>query len=321
MHAWVMNAVERALSGESLDDEALLSLLGLDPYSAECAHVRWGSETLARRASGNQGRIYAQIGVDMIPCPVDCAFCTLSRVNASPDVKDADPETLVVPTDTIVEYARVFKEAGAHVISLMATAALPFDRYLDIVSSVRAVVGDAASVLANYGDMSFAQAGRLAQAGADMAYHAHRLGEGELTRASSAQRLATMRNIKAVGMQLMCGVEPLYEDLENDAVLARMHEALSFEPYCAGVAGLHAVDGTKMQTAKPMNGPKLQLYAAVMRLMAGEKLPFGCGGRNVLWADAGTNPRGRDLCCDPEFLRRDVIRLKKDLTSRGWDVQ
>ncbi|MGN0037731.1 MAG: hypothetical protein ACI36Y_01145 [Coriobacteriales bacterium] len=321
MRTEVEVAVAGALAGAQLADEELLSLLVLDPLSAEAAHVRWGADQLARRASGGRGRVYAQIGVDMLPCPVGCAFCTLAWGNAPEELLERDPEELIVPTAQVVEYARVFDEAGAHLISLMATAALPFEHFLEMVDGVRSAVSSRQVILANCGDLSLSQARQLKDAGADMAYHAHRLGEGELTRVKPERRLQTMRNIKAAGLELMCGVEPLREGLEPALVLERMCEALSFKPYCAGVAGLHAVAGTAMEGARPMSGPRQQLYAAVMRLAAGEGLPYGCGGRNVLWADAGTNPRGRDLCSDPDFLRRDVHRLRKDLESRGWLVE
>lgn len=62
------------------------------------------------------------------------------------------------------------------------------------------------------------------------------------------------------------------------------------------------------------------MLVSVMRLLVGEDIPFGTGGANVLWADAGTNPRGRDLACGPDFLRRDVARLRKELSGNGWDA-
>ena len=320
MDASVEQVVARAVAGETPTDEELLPLFDLPTHSAEAAHVKWGAEQIARRASNNTGVVYSQIGVDMLPCPMDCGFCTLARRNASADVLAADVEELIVPIDQIVTYARAFDQANVHLISLMATAALPFERYLEIVSAVRDAVQDDQVILANYGDMTLEQAKRLKSAGADLAYHAHRLGEGEVTRIAPERRLQTLTNIRDAGLGVMCGCEPLREGVPHDLILSRMHEALSFDPYCCGVSGLHAVPGTAMADEVPLSRIRLQLYGAIMRLLAGDKLPFGCGGLNSPWADAGTNPRGRDLPTDPDYLRRDVRRLRKELRGREWTV-
>lgn len=320
MEHWVEDLCERALAGKTPANDELLRLFALETHSAEAAHVCWAAETIARRASGNRAQVYAQIGVDMLYCPMDCAFCTLARRNAPDCVLQSDPEELIVPTEEIVGYARVFDDAGVHLISLMATAALPFERYLDIVKAVRAVICDDQVIMVNAGDMSLEQAKRLKDAGAQMAYHAHRLGEGEITRIPAKTRLRTIANIREAGLGFMTAVEPVHAATTADHMLARMHEVAGQHPYCSGVGSLHAVPGTAMADAKPVSKARLKLLASIMRLLVGEDIPFGTGGGNVLWADAGTNPRGRDLSCDPDYLRRDVARLRKELQSMKWDV-
>lgn len=320
MQDWVEAAVGDALRGKSPADEVLLHLLELDEDSAQAAHVCWAAQRIARKASGNRAQIYAQIGVDMLPCPMDCGFCTLAHCNASDEVLARSKEQLIVPTRQIVDYARVFDNANVHLISLMATAALPFERYLAIVAAVRDAVHDDQVIMINAGDMSLEQLQRLKEAGAQMAYHAHRLGEGEITRIPSERRLQTIGNIKEAGLGLMTAVEPVHTVTSAAQILDRMHEVALQRPYCSGVGGLHAVPGTAMQDAKPVSRRRLRLLASVMRLLVGESIPFGTGGANVLWADAGTNPRGRDLACDPDFLRRDVARLRKELAGEGWEV-
>ena len=320
MDQQVIDTVQRALEGACLADEELLPLFALDTFSAEAAHVKWGADVLARRASKGRGQIYAQIGVDMLPCPCDCAFCTLAIGNAGQDIKDRDREELIVPTAQVAEYARIFDEAGVHLISLMATAALPFDRYLEMVKAVRLAVADDAVIMANAGDMTLEQALALKDAGVQVAYHAHRLGEGQITKLPSEKRLATLRNIKEAGLEVMTAVEPVRQGVPAEEILGRMREVHSFEPYCSGVGTLTAVPGTRMGGEQPLSRERTLFYASIMRLMVGESVPFGCGGRNVLWTDAGTNPRGRSLPTDPDYLRRDVRRCRKELIGREWEV-
>ena len=320
MQHWVEEAVQDALEGIAPSDETMLCLMALDEHSAEAAHVCWAAQAMTRKASGNRAQIYAQIGVDMLPCPMDCGFCTLARRNAADDVLYRNSDELIVPTEDIAAYARVFDDAGVHLISLMSTAALPFERYLKIVSAVRDAVRDDQVIMINAGDMSLEQAQKLKQAGAQMAYHANRLGEGEITRIPPSTRLRTIANIKEAQLGFMTAVEPVHVASSATQILEHMHEIIEQRPYCSGVGGLHAVAGTAMQDATPVSKVRLRLLASTMRLLAGETIPFGTGGANVLWADAGTNPRGRDLCGDHDFLRRDVARLRKALAGDGWEV-
>lgn len=320
MERFVEDAVDRALAGERLSDDALEPLFALDPLGAEAAHVIWTAEHLARRVSGNRGQVYAQIGVDMLPCPVDCAFCSLARCNASPLRLAEGRESQIVPLEQIVEYARAFDDAGVHLISLMATAAMPFERYLEVVEAVRTAVADDQVIMANAGDMSFEQMRRLKDAGVKFAYHANRLGEGEITGVAPGVRMKTIANIKEAGLGFMTAVEPACASTPAVQLLAKMREIESLHPYCSGVGCLHAVPGTAMADVEPLSKSSARLYAAIMRLLVGESVPFGTGGGSVLWVDAGTNPRGRDLSRDLAYLKRDVARQCSALKARGWDV-
>ena len=317
MDALVENIVERAIAGERIPGAELEPLFEVDTRSAEAAHVMWAAQTIARRASNNTGQIYAQIGIDALPCPVNCAFCSLAAHQSHDDAAAADA---VVPLDQVVHYAQVFDCAGAHLISLMATAALPFERVRATVAAVREAVSADMPLLVNAADLSLEQARELKAAGAQAAYHAHRLGEGELTGIPSEMRLATMHNIKAAGLKLMNAVEPVHEGISAGELIARMEETAAFEPYCSGVGTLTVVAGTPMERYTPITRLRTAYYASIFRLMVAEDIPFGVGGRNVVWADAGTNPRGRDLPTSDELLERDVRRLRKQLVADEWDV-
>lgn len=320
MDRFAEDVVDRALAGEKLADEELEPLFALDPLGAEAAHVIWAAEYLTRRASVNCGQVYVQIGVDMLPCPIDCAFCSLARRNASPSRLAADRESQIVPVERIVEYARVFDDAGAHLISLMATAALPFEHYLGVLEAVRSAVSDDQVLMANAGDMTFEQAERLKDVGVQLVYHANRLGEGEITGVEPTMRMKTIANIKETGLGFMTAVEPVCASTPVSLVLGKMREIAALRPYCSGVGCLHAVPHTAMADVAPLSRPAARLYAAIMRLLVGESVPFGAGGGNVLWVDAGTNPRGRDLSRDLDFLKRDVARQRSVLEGKGWDV-
>ncbi len=315
INANVENIVDRAIDGEKIPPDELLPLFEIDTLAPEVVLVRWAARTITARACDNTGQIYAQIGIDALPCPGNCDFCAFAAARATEASQDA-----IVPVEKVAEYARIFDDAGVHLISLMSTAALPFGRVRDTVRAVRETVRDDMPILVNTGDLSADQACELKAAGAQAAYHAHRIGEGEITRISPNTRRATIAHITEAGLKLMNAVEPVYEGVEPEVILDRMTEAASEHPYCSGVGTLTNVAGTPMEYVRGLSRARTAYYAGIFRLLVGTDIPFGTGGTNVMWVDAGTNPRGRDLPIDEQGLRRDVERVRKDLVGREWNV-
>lgn len=310
----VERIVDDAVAGRRATRDDLLFLMGFSAHSAEAAYVLWGARTIGRTASRNTAQIYAQIGLDATPCPENCAFCTLAARNAR------EKGCAEVPDEDVARYARTFDEAGVHLISLMATAAYGFDHLLRVVSKVRDAVSPDMPIMANMGDVSSDQAQQLKEAGVQAFYHAKRLGEGVITGISPRRRDETMDAVQQAGLALMSAVEPVSADTPAPALADRMLEVIARTPVCAGVGVLTAVPGTAMGNVKPISCLRGKYLAAIMRLAAGTSIPNGCGCGNVEWADAGTNPRGRDLSCNPDFLKRDVARLRKQLARSEWNV-
>ena len=195
------------------------------------------------RACEGRGYVYAQIGVDSTACPKNCRFCSFAAVNAP---QDYDPANVEVPVGRIVHYAKLFDSEGVYLVSLMATAALDFDRYLDIVRAVRASVSDRMVIAANTGDLTLEQAQALKDAGANAAYHALRLGEGEWTGIAPVERRCTLRRLKAAGLDVMTGVEPVWQGADplelsericdRRSAWARTGCATSRVPTCTGAS-------------------------------------------------------------------------------------
>lgn len=306
--------VDRAIAGTPPSKREAVALLTTDASSPEAAYIRWGAELIGREASHGTGQIYAQLGIDANSCPENCAFCALA---ASSSTQKGPAE---VPIDTIVACASTFDRAGVHLISLMSTAGFDFNRFLAIVQAVRESVSPDMPLMANIGDIDVSQARALATAGVQAAYHAHRLGEGTITSIDPARRKATFTALKTAGLKLMTAVEPVHAASDPQEIAERMFEAIALSPYCSGVGTLTTVPGTAMESCVPLSRKHGTLLSAVMRLIAGRGIPFGTGCGNVMWTDAGTNPRGRNLSADPDWLLRDVNRLRKELVGREWSV-
>jgi biotin synthase len=298
--------------GRTLGYDELLALLTISATGTDADLIRKTAQEMTRRSAGNRGQVFAQIGLDALPCPANCRYCSFAASNTALETRDE------LSLDQAVGYARVFDAAGVHLISLMVTASYDFDRYLRVVEAVRAVIRPNTALLANTADLTLRQAERLRGAGADAIYHALRLREGRITTIAPARRLQTIANARAVGLRLMTGVEPLFEELEPSEIADRMFDTLDMGAICTGTCPLVPVDGAQMAHCTPPSEQRRRLIGALYRLAVGTRIPFGMGG--VSWVDAGTNPRGRHLSTDATVLSGQVAEKRRELELDGWTL-
>lgn len=308
---WIEKRIDAALQGETLNYDEALRFMDFAPDSFEAAYTINAARIISRKISKNTGQVYAQIGLDKLPCPVNCDFCTLAINNN----KSSEDEQ-IVPIEQVIHFSQVFDKTDVHLISLMSTAAYPFELFCACVEEVRSNISDDMPIMANIGDITQEQANKLKHIGVQAFYHAHRLGEGTITSMPSKKRLESLNAAKSAGLQIMTAVEPVRATSTPEEIAQRMFEAIAFKPYCSGVGKLTAAKGTKMENTESISNARARQFACIMRLCAGESIPFGTGAGNVLWVDAGTNPRGRTLSNDFEILTHEVsnqiLLLKRD---------
>ena len=313
-----MRIADEAAAGKEPSRSDVVYLLRFDAYSAEAAYVCAKARELGMRACDGRGYVYAQIGVDSNPCPEDCLFCSFAARNANSGPREESARA-EMPIGRIVHYAKLFEDAGAKLVSLMATAGLDFDRYLDMVRAVRASVSDDTVVMANAGDLTSDQARALKEAGATAAYHALRLGEGEITGIKPVVRRRTIRNLRLAGIPLMTGVEPLWRGIDPLALSERICDVSEFGPFCIGACNLTPVEGIDLEGMRPALTGFVRYVAAITRLVCGEAAPIG-GIGGVAWVDAGADPRDRGYGETDAKLRREVARAKRRLALDGFSV-
>ena len=295
----------------------IVYLLGFDAYSPEAAYVCAKAREVGMRACGGRGYVYAQIGVDSTACPENCRFCSFAAVNTDADTYDA--AHVEVPVGRIVHYAKVFDDGGVDLISLMATAGLDFERYLDMVRAVRASISDETTIMANVGDLTLEQALALKDAGANAAYHALRLGEGEITDIRPADRKRTIRHLRAAGIPLMTGVEPVWDGVDALALSERIMDVCDFRPFCMGACNLTSVAGVDVGGRRPARVGMVRYVGALTRLACGDEVPVG-GIGGVVWVDAGCDPRNRGYGEDDATLRRKMTDARRRLRADGFDA-
>lgn len=311
----VMQIADDAVAGLVPSRSDVMYLLRFDAYSAEAAYVCARARELGMRACGGRGFVYAQIGVDSTACPENCRFCSFAALNTDPEAYD--PAQVEVPIGRIVHYAKLFADAGVDLISLMATAGLDFGRYLDMVRAVRASVPEGMAIMANTGDLTFEQAKALDDAGATAAYHALRLGEGEITDIRPIVRRRTMRYLRAAGIDLMTGVEPVWDGIDPLELSERICDIPEYEPFAVGACSYTAVEGADMGSRRPALTGFVRYVGALVRLACGDAVPVG-GIGGVAWVDAGCDPRNRGYGEDDATLRRKVASARSRLSLDGF---
>ena len=314
----VEQIADAAACGNSPTRGDIMYLLKFDAYSPEAAYVIAKAREIGMRACDGRGFVYAQIGVDETACPENCLFCSFAAINT--DTATYDPTQVEVPLGRIVHYAKVFDSAGVDLISLMATAGLDFDRYLDMVRAVRASVSANMDIMANTGDLSLEQAQALKDAGATTAYHALRLKEGVFTAIKPIDRRRTMRHLRAAGLPLMTGVEPVWDGVSAQELSERIMDIPDFSPFCIGACSLTEVEGIDAAGKKPAKTGFVRYVGALTRLACGEEVPVG-GIGGVAWVDAGCDPRNRGYGADDATLRSKISAAKRRLELDGFEVR
>lgn len=314
----VEQIADAAACGDLPTRSDIMYLLKFDAYSPEAAYVIAKAREIGMRACDGRGFVYAQIGVDETACPENCLFCSFAAVNT--EAATYDPSQVEVPIGRIVHYAKVFDAAGVDMISLMATAGLDFERYLDMVRAVRASISDKTGIMANTGDLTLEQAQALRDAGATAAYHALRLKEGVFTSIKPIDRRRTMRHLRAAGLPLMTGVEPVWDGVGAHELSERIIDIPDFNPFCIGACSLTEVEGIDVAGKRPAKTGFVRYVGALTRLACGESVPVG-GIGGVAWVDAGCDPRNRGYGADDATLRSKIAAAKRRLTLDGFEMR
>ena len=201
-------------------------------------------------------------------CSEDCAYCPQSARHQT----GLEPQALL-STQEIVAAARDAKADGATRFCMGAAWRCPTDRQVDAVAAaVRQVAALELQTCATLGMLTAAQAAALATAGLD--YYNHNLDTspefyGEvITTRTYDDRLATLANVRAAGVNLCCGgIVGMGESRDDRAGL--LHQLASMDPHPESVPInlLVQVPGTPLDDVEPIDGLELVRTVAAARLL------------------------------------------------------
>lgn len=315
--------IKKSRDGESLSQEELVHLLSRPPDSAESYLTMAEANRISKELTQGQAEIHAQFALNLAPCPCNCLFCSFAQVNGV-----FTEEIKLLPGEA-VSYARQFEQGGANAIYVMTTAKYDFGYFIEMSQEIRRNIKDETMLIANVGDQTIENAGKLRDAGYSGVYHALRLREGLDTTLSPEKRRESIRNFQEAGLVVGTCVEPVGPEHTNEELAEMIAFTASVNPAYSGAARRISVPGTKMASLGMINELRMAQIVAVTRLGMPRTVIGNCthepctlgalAGANLFWAELGANPR--DIEARTEEGRGDTVEACATLLyESGWEV-
>ena len=318
----IYDIVKKGLEGNGLSAEDVLALYEVEETSKEAAYIRWAGQELSMIAADGVAEIHAQIGLNSTVCPKNCKFCSFAACN---NVRKGKYE---LPKEDVLEYAKLYVEEGANLILMLTTASYSFDKLVDMVGSVREVIPADMPLLVNTDDMQLDQCRQLKAAGANGAYHAVRMREGEDTEIPVEKRFETFANLREAGLTLSTCVEPVGPEHTPEELTEATMRCISTNPL-SGVGKRIGVPGTFVYDRGMLTDVANANMVAIYRLATGRDLRLNCSantvmtaasGANLAWAEVGTNPRDTVERTEHGGRGNNIAQLRKMFAASGWQV-
>lgn len=275
--AFIAGCMEKVLAGGRITIDEAERLMATDDIMAlaECAN------TITRKFNGDVVDIEALINAKSGRCPEDCSFCAQSTfyetgINKYP----------LLPTEQIVENARMAKEGGATSFCLVCAYRSPpekdFEQICDTITEIKRQVGTQVNV--SLGFMTPDRARRLKELGVKRYNHNLEAAESYFPKICNthtfADRVNTARIVKEAGLELCCGgIIGMGETPRQRLELA--FSIASLDPDEVPMNILIGREGTPMEgmgTIEPMEAIKT---IAVWRFIMPKTILKIAGGREV----------------------------------------
>ena len=286
---------KRVFDGHSLNWEDVLDLLRIKPHSLDAGFIMGTANTLTRSASRGRAEVHAQIGLNLSPCPKNCAFCSFAASNG------VFKEKAELKVEEAVRWALKAEADGANAIFLMSTGDYPLGKFLEISKETRRSLKPETVMIANIGDCEYEEGKQLKAAGFTGIYHALRMGEGRDTAIDPKNRLQTMRAAHEAGLQVGTCVEPIGPEHSIEEIAEKIIIGREIKPCYSGAMRRINFPGSKLERFGMISEYRLAFLVAVIRLAMGPAVIGNCthepnmlgatSGANLFWAEAGSNPR------------------------------
>jgi len=308
----LLEILEKGRNGEGITKEECIYLLDFDEHSFESSLIRSTANDLTRERMDNAGVILGQIGVDISPCKGGCKFCTFGEGHTS-------FEKFRISNEELDQKIREFTEDGdLYGLYLMTMHDFEPDVILNAVEHAKKIAPPQTQIWVNVGDADYNTFVELKKAGVRGAYHVSRLREGIDTNLDPKNRVKTMKNLLAAGLELYTCCEPIGPEHTNEELVENFFIGIDLGCTQHAVMRRIAVKGTPLYEHGQITELRLAHICAVLTLALGKAKEFKfmsihepnqlglSSGANLITAESGANPRDRE---------RDTKG------SRGWSIE
>jgi biotin synthase len=319
----VRDVVRKVQADELPDERDVRTLLEIEPHSTDAGFVMGAADEINRTAFGGKAEIHAQIGLNLSPCPRNCAFCAFAARNKVFTQKtDLDVET-------VVQMGKRAEEDGANALFIMGTGDYPFGKFVEISQELRRKIRPDTMLISNIGDFGRAEAEKLKEIGYTGIYHAIRMGEGDVTSIAPETRLATVKAAQDAGLLIGTCVEPVGPEHTIDEIIEKIFIGRDMNPCYSGAMRRINIPGSKLEPHGMISEYRMAFLVAVVRLAMGRNLKGNCthepnvlgatSGANLFWAEVGTNPRDTEADTS-EGRGLDVLACRKIFEEADFEI-
>lgn len=289
--------IERAYDQKAPARDEVKFMLEFSETSMEAKIIRAAADDIIRRNSDNSAIILGQIGVDVSKCPGGCKFCTFGD-----DHTGVEPARLT--KEELQQKAREFVDGGdLYGLYLMAMHDYELPVIIDAVEAAKEVTPDTTQIWVNIGDTDVDSFKELKRHGVKGAYHVCRINEGIDTKLKKEDRIKTMDNALAAGLELYTCLEPIGPEHTPEVLTENMFIGIERGIFQHAAMRRVAVPGTPLAKYGQISELRLAQIVAVVGLASftlptmaylGVHEPMTLGytsGANIITAESGGNPR------------------------------
>lgn len=297
-----------------------VKMLNVEIFSKDFYDIIRYANEYAHKTFHNKGVIFSQIGIDMAPCSVDCAFCRLGVTNFD------NTNKMQMKVNDVVKKSVDLINSGANEVFIMSTADYDKKDFLNLGKNVREAIPSDVRMVANTDDFDLDYAQKLLLAGFTGVYHVCRLGENVDTKSTLEERIITLNAIKESGLELYYCVEPIGPEHTSEQIAEEIFRAVNYNVNVMAVMRRVCFENSPMIEKGEISAVEMALICATTILCVKPNRAMGVhepeiisliSGANQIYAENGSNPR--DISKETEKGRGfSVAQAKQMLLDANW---
>lgn len=319
----IEKSFQKILKGKTLSEYDIECMLSSEVDEEKIHILGKKARRIAEEVTGNQGKIWASIGLDYTHCSMNCSFCSMgSSWNPCNQVEELSEEE-------VKEIAEHYVREGIDWLVLRTTEFYEIDRLLQRIKMIKSKVKGNYILMVNTGDANSRQVEALKAAGADMVYQAVRLREGIDTGFVCREREETIETIVGSKLRLAQYLEPVGPEHTDRELAKRMMDLIRQGTFVGGVMERVPVKGTPKYELGTMLPDRMARITALLRIASQESIqdiiihPYHrqCvdWGANGLVVDMGAIPRKRGMSREV-WRKQDVFTARQRLKSGEYQL-